>query len=635
MKLLERISIRKKEEPFDRSLISAIQPQGGLRFNESFIRVGSGYMTCIQVYGYPSAVNLFWLQSLTDQDDIIVTMDVKSTKMDDAIRDINRSMDEHSSRVIEDKKAFERHSSASQIRDLSGLFHDILDGEKLKEIRIRMFLTKPTLAQLEEQANQLIQKLRGFNFQATIFLNELEDDFYSLTTPISEQEKVYSRRSGKMIRASSLSAGAFNHFSKLIDPKGFYYGVTNSHGNVVFDMFHVTATRKFFNSVVMGQMGSGKSTLLKKMTLAEVAKGSKVRVFDASGEFQQIAEFCGGKYLSLDGTDGMINPLQIYQTSFDDFLSDEKNEEISYAKHMAKLSGIYAYLVPESQKDEQQELTRMLTAMYRERNILGQQTYAGCTRFQPKEYPTLRDFVAYLKQYIKDREDIPSQTAKEGVRIAIILERTFSTLIDNAGRIFNGHSTLTIQNEDLVIFNISALQSMQGEIFNATVFNILNILWEEMIVNVKYGRGATSQDDANHYLLIIDEAHRLVNSQSSKQAKQFFAGFMREARKYQGGLVLSTHLLTDFIKENETAIDGDMSELFKLTQYKWILKQDNSSLRQYQKVFEQQLTPSEIQQIPNFVVGQCLLSITGDQNVIFRISLGLPEERSLIGTGGR
>ena len=68
MKLLERISIRKKEEPFDRSLISAIQPQGGLRFNESFIRVGSGYMTCIQVYGYPSAVNLFWLQSLTDQD---------------------------------------------------------------------------------------------------------------------------------------------------------------------------------------------------------------------------------------------------------------------------------------------------------------------------------------------------------------------------------------------------------------------------------------------------------------------------------------------------------------------------------------------------------------------------------------
>lgn len=635
MKLFDRFQTKKKKNPIDQRLLSQIQPQGGLRFYESHVRVGSGYMTCIQVYGYPSAVRNFWIQTLADQDDIMVLLDVKSTKMDEAVRDINRSLDEHTSRVAEDKKAFERHHSASQIRDLSGLFNDIIDGEKLKEIRIRMFLTKPTLKELEDATNQLIQKLKGFNFQATIFLNELEDDIYSITAPLTEQESVYSKRTGKMIRASTLSAGIFNHFSKLNDPKGFYYGITNSGGNVVFDGFHVSASRKHFNGVVLGQMGSGKSTLLKKMVLAEIAKGSKVRTFDASGEFLPLCRYCDGKYLSLDGSDGMINPLQIYQTSFDSMQSQEKNEEISYAKHMAKMVGIYAYLVPDSKLDEQQELTRMLTGMYREIGILPSSGYQGCTSLEARAYPMLSDFVEYLKRYIKEREDLESQVAREGVRIAILLERTFSTLIDNAGRIFNGHSTLKIQDEDLVVFNISSLQNMQGETFNASIFNVLNILWEEMVVNVRYGRDATNQEEAKHYLLIIDEAHRLVNSRSSVQAKQFFADFMREARKYQGGLVLSTHLLTDFIRESDLAADDTMSNLFKLTQYKWIFKQDNSSLKQYQKVFDQQLTQSEIQQIPTFKVGECLLSITGDQNVIFRVSLGFEEEKRLIGTGGQ
>ena len=69
----------------------------------------------------------------------------------------------------------------------------------------------------------------------------------------------------------------------------------------------------------------------------------------------------------------------------------------------------------------------------------------------------------------------------------------------------------------------------------------------------------------------------------------------------------------DSDKEGKAVIKS----LFELTQYKFILQQDSNALETLSTIFHDQLTASELSHIPKFEQGDCILAISGDQNVEF------------------
>lgn len=68
----------KQKKGYNPAFLSAIQPQGGISFYESFIRKGDGYETVIHVYDYPVHVNDFWLEKLMNMKNVITTIDVST-----------------------------------------------------------------------------------------------------------------------------------------------------------------------------------------------------------------------------------------------------------------------------------------------------------------------------------------------------------------------------------------------------------------------------------------------------------------------------------------------------------------------------------------------------------------------------
>ena len=84
-------------------------------------------------------------------------------------------------------------------------------------------------------------------------------------------------------------------------------------------------------------MGSGKSTLLKKQFKSNAIKGNYVRTFDISGEFTILTKTLGGKVIKLDGSEGILNPLEILKPGDD--------ENISFTRHISKVSTFYKFLV--------------------------------------------------------------------------------------------------------------------------------------------------------------------------------------------------------------------------------------------------------------------------------------------------
>jgi hypothetical protein len=114
---------------------------------------------------------------------------------------------------------------------------------------------------------------------------------------------------------------------------------------------------------------------------------------------------------------------------------------------------------------------------------------------------------------------------------------------------------------------------------------------------------------------------------------EYLQRFMREARKYFGGIFFASHLITDFVPENsDKGSAEEVKKLFGLTQYKIIGEQDSESLKKLQEVFTSQLTDSELSQIPYLTTGEIFLCISGVKNIKLKVAIS-NEELEIFGGG--
>lgn len=659
MKIIENLkekfnSIKKKESnhfknsDFDLEFISKIQPAGNIIFKENYVKKGDGFETCVEIYDYPETVRNFWLRTITNSnvENLIVTIDISTMNNEIVDKVLEENLKENRYRKNNERNITDRLKSNTDYQK-SILLHDKLysNSINIKLVKIRIFLFDKSLKNLESEVVKLLNYLNGKSFKASIFLNELEYEYKSIYHPFKYQaNSFYNKRNGKEITSETLGAGLDYNFSYLHDENGLIYGTTKGGGYVIFNPFLKNEQRKSYNGVLMGKMGSGKSTFLKKLALNNYILGTKIRCFDASGEFKYLVKKSNGKMINLNNPNNIINPLQIYKCSLnnssdediEENFDNETDNEIRtkfYQNHLSKFQIFFRYLSPNLDETYFDELSILLDDFYKKINFYkitnGEKIFINITELNSNEYPILSDFLTYINTIYNDETD---NLRKERLNV---LELKLKTIVNVYGMLFNGYSTIDIQNEDLVVFNIKELATLPNNIFSAVIFNILNILWQEMINNVDISKYGNNIKDVklNNYLVIIDEAHRILNDDLDNKTIKFFIDFEREARKYLGSIWLSYHTIDDAVKNDN--VKKEINKIFNLSQYKVIFEQDIQLKEKLMSVFKDSITETEIDKISRFQIGECLLSLNTDNNIIFKVSLGLDNERELIATGGK
>lgn len=659
MKIIENLkekfnSIKKKESnhfknsDFDLEFISKIQPAGNIIFKENYVKKGDGFETCVEIYDYPETVRNFWLRTITNSnvENLIVTIDISTMNNEIVDKVLEENLKENRYRKNNERNITDRLKSNTDYQK-SILLHDKLysNSINIKLVKIRIFLFDKSLKNLESEVVKLLNYLNGKSFKASIFLNELEYEYKSIYHPFKYQaNSFYNKRNGKEITSETLGAGLDYNFSYLHDENGLIYGTTKGGGYVIFNPFLKNEQRKSYNGVLMGKMGSGKSTFLKKLALNNYILGTKIRCFDASGEFKYLVKKSNGKMINLNNPNNIINPLQIYKSSLnnssdediEENFDNETDNEIRakfYQNHLSKFQIFFRYLSPNLDETYFDELSILLDDFYKKINFYkitnGEKIFINITELNSNEYPILSDFLTYINTIYNDETD---NLRKERLNV---LELKLKTIVNVYGMLFNGYSTIDIQEENLVVFNIKELATLPNNIFSAVIFNILNILWQEMINNVDISKYGNNIKDVklNNYLVIIDEAHRILNDDLDNKTIKFFIDFEREARKYLGSIWLSYHTIDDAVKNDN--VKKEINKIFNLSQYKVIFEQDIQLKEKLMSVFKDSITETEIDKISRFQIGECLLSLNTDNNIIFKVSLGLENERELIATGGK
>ncbi|OUC00704.1 type IV secretion system protein VirB4 [Bacillus thuringiensis serovar medellin] len=627
----------KKKKGYNPYLVARVQPQGGISFKESYVQTGDGFATCIHVFDFPTEVNDFWLEQIMNMPNVITTLDVMSDNRNEVVESINKSMSEQSVRHDTAKDNIDRIDAKNEFLELEALYTDLKQGEVMKRIHIRIYVSARTIDELEKQVKEILETLESYNFRGAVFLNEQEYEWDALVTSFDTQKNYVNRRKGKEIPAVSLAGGCPFHYSYLHDPYGTYYGTTKTKGNVIFDIFHKDNQRKSYNGVMIGKSGAGKSTLLKKKSVDYASKGHFVRIFDVVEEFTDTVKELGGKTISLDGSQGQINPLQVYKTA--------ELEEVSFTQHLSKLTIFYRFIAPEAKDDEIKEYENLLRKLYIRMGLWNDEKGAKneITTRKSKEYPIFSDFLMFVRKELY--QDVEARKHHDNLgdsrihRLELI-ELNLTNLVEAYAELFDGHTTIEdFKKEQVVSFSLRNISSFKPEVFQAQIFNVLNLLWDEMISNgapqlKAFNKKQLAFEDVTRYFIIIDEAHHIINTKKeSAHALQFLTKLSREDRKYFAGLLYASHTIRDFVPEgsSQEMID-EIKKLFELTQYKFIMQQDNNSLDMLRKVFAGQLSESEIAAIPHLPTGDVILSIGAVKNIHFHVEV-TDEELMLFGGG--
>lgn len=627
----------KQKKGYNPYFVAQIQPQGGVSFKENLVRNGDGYSTCIHIYEYPTNVNDFWLEPIMNMPNAITTLDVVSDERKQVVEAINKNMSEQNARHVNAKENIDRMDAQEQYLDMKELYRQVTNGEVIKRIHLRIYIAEKTIPDLEKRLKEVIHHLETHNFRGSIFLNEQEYEWESLVTHFDIQKKYPNKRKGKEIPALALAGGFPFHFTHLDDPYGTYQGTTRTGGSVIFDLFHKDQQRKSYNAVLMGLMGAGKSTFLKKVTTDNAIKGYKIRGFDIVGEFESLVRELGGKQIALDGSEGQINPLQVFKT--------HEHEINSFTQHLSKLTVFYRFIAPEAKDDELKEYEKLLRKLYIQKQLWNDEkgVINYITGLSPEAYPTFSEFLKLIRKELyadeETREHHPNLGEYRKRRLELI-ELNIENLVETYAHLFDGISTIEdFNDEQVVFFSIRHLSKLKDEIAQAQLFNVMSLLWDGMLQNgepqlAAYTKGTLSFEDAIRYLIVIDEAHHIVNTKKGNEhALDFLTEFSREARKYFAGLIYASHLISDFVPDGseQTAIEK-IKKLFDLTQYKFIMQQDDNNLDTIQRVFKTGITDSELAEIPKLPIGDVLLCIKSVKNILFHIEID-EEEKVLYGGG--
>ena len=606
----------------DKSLIAKIQPQGGIAFNgEKLITTGDGYEIILHVYRYPKYIDKFWLTKIINIDNVVVTVDIETKDPQKVKQNINSSMSEQRTRIMYAKDMQERIEAEDELTDLEKLYNEVSRmNQIMKLIHIRLFVSGRTVAEVENNAKEIMNYLESNGYKSAVFLNECQHEWQSMFYPISvsnaEAAKLYARN-GQPCTSSALAGGDPFHFTSLNDDYGSLYGTStaNGGGKILLDLFHKDNQRTSYNGIIIGKMGSGKSTLLKKMLMDRAIRGDYIRGYDPSGEFRYLVEELGGSIISLDGTDGILNMMQIMMSA--------EIDSVSYVQHISKLNTIYRFLVPDASQPELLLFEKMVRKLYINFGIIPEDEQIAnlvLTNLPADKYPILSD----LLQIIRTEKSLCQKNESTYTHISKI-ELVIENLITNYGYIFNGHTSIEdILSDQIVFFDIKNLAGMKSEIFDAQLFSSLSLCWDNCIkigrpMKELYDNHKIAWEDIRRFMVMIDESHKTINANKPHVVDQVSV-FAREARKFFGGIYLASQSIRDFVPEgaSSTAVDK-IKVLFDLSQYKFVLNQDSNAIDTIDRVFGHTFTSSELNDIPKLSKGQTILSIQGTRNIAFNI----------------
>ena len=517
-------------------------------------------------------MELGWLGKLVDEIGAIFSINIEPTDNAELLEGLDRRIRDATALAKLAKNESSKQLKEQEIKEASEIISRILqNNEVVSYLSIYILVSDENENNFIRKSKEIEKEVIKQKLKIRPLTNFLLKEGYKSVAPyftIQENLNNYFRRN---ILTSTFTGGFLFNKNTFIDKQGYYLGINEKGGIVIFNLWQKDSDRTNSNMVVVGSSGSGKSVAVKHIAYNEIPN-SKILIIDPENEYSYLCENLGGKIINCNGGErgGILNPLQIR--------TDREENTNSLALHFQFLRTFFSILYPSLQDMEFSTLELLLEELYEKFNITKN---TDISKLKNTDFPKLEDLYFFIEEKNK-------QSGNE------IFEKILSLIrpicIGQSADIWNGYTNIDIDT-DMTVFNTSSMHKFQEQYKRAQYYNIMSYCWDFL-----------SRDVNERTILIADECHMLIDP-NIPQTLEYLKNISKRARKYNASIIVITQSIEDFLNE-KIRLYGQ--SLFTNSTYKLFFKLDGQDLKDVQETFK--LTDKETQLIYNAKIGEALFT---------------------------
>lgn len=595
--------------PQTTALLDIISPTA-IEFKTKSVVFGDLHQCVLVITDYPPRVPAAWLSRVATLPGVVVSIHATPTDPFALIQQINVTLGELAGKMQFSGNQLVKQRAEQQYQDAKRLLQ-LIDAEQQNVFYLTVVLLisandEDELQQRKRRVESILAAA-GMRGRAPLFRQEA-----ALRTagPFKILEKSISDIGARNMPVESIAASYPFVYSGINDGRGVLLGTDTSGGIVLVDFWMREGSRTNTNMTVMGRPGVGKSTAIKKILMSEFARGTKIIIIDPEREYKDLCENLGGDWIDCGGGEkGRINPLQVRYVPEED--EDEEDKlyppELSnrgpLALHFQTLRTFFRLYLKDITKIQQGLLELALEEVYKSKGIVWN---TDPRTIKNDEWPTIVDLYEFIDQESK------KEGADRNWRELATFLRPAAVGADQA--LWAGPTTIEA-NSDFVVLDIHTLLGGDEEIRKAQMFNVLTWAWSKI-----------AEDRTQRVILAVDEAYLLVDP-DTPQALQFLRNTSKRIRKYEGGLMVITHNMVDFM---DPAVRRYGQALIDNPVYKLIMGQGDKDIEALSKLMS--LSEREIQALIEGRRGEALF-VAGNRRIHLKIRVD-PFELEMFGKAG-
>lgn len=560
-----------KKEETNYELIDLITPVGGLEYERNKIYFGNRFCKIYTIAHYPSNVEMKWLGNLVNNIGAIFSINIEPTDNTEMIDNLDSRIRDASGLAKIAKNESSRQLKEKEIEEASEIISRMIENnEVVCYLTIYILVSAEEEVELQRKCKEVEMEMQRQKIKIRHLTNYMLMDGFKSVAPFFTIQTELSKNFKRNILTSTFTGGFLFNTETFIDEKGYYWGISQNGGIIIFNIWKQDLGRTNSNMIVVGSSGSGKSMAVKHMIINELPT-TKLLVIDPENEYAHLCKSLKGKIIACDGSKkGVLNPLQVRNNQ------DDETGKNALSLHFQFLQTFFQILYPSLTEIEFSKLDLVLEELYKKFNI-DQDT--DISKLKNTDFPILEDLYFLMEKKNKKNKDE-------------ILEKLLALIrpicIGQASGIWNGYTNVEVDTK-LTVFNTSTMQKFQIQYKRAQYYNILSYAWDIL-----------SKDSKERTMLIADECHILVDPNIT-QTLEYVRYISKMARKHNSSIVVVTQSIEDFLNE-KIRLYGQ--SLLTNSTYKLFFKTDGKDLKDIVTTFK--LTEQEEKMILNANVGECL-----------------------------
>lgn len=620
----ERVSVsgkkitkkEKKQEETSRlnpMLLNMMSPMG-IAFKQSSLTIGEAIAGMFGAVKYPEKVEYGWLSGITNLSSSIVGISFQSVPSGELLGVLNHSINQNRRKEAESTNHAEIEDAKSMVENASKLYREI---SKENQKTGMMSLTVMPYAYEEDAYQKGVEKVKAAMRDKNIISRNMaffQKQCFKLLSPFYARNEEACEYLDRLIPLSVLIGGFPFASSGFHDKSGVYFAKDTAGGLVVLDIWKRGEDRTNSNMIFLGSSGAGKSTAVKHMILSQFMRGVKIFILDPEGEYRDMVRLLGGDIIEAGGgKNGILNILQIrpmpktldlkeintekeiiYPEGWGD-MEDETEQMPDLASYLNWLETFFEIYLKDATVAQLAVLKSTIIELYERTGITWDTNVRNLSN---EDFPVVKD----LWDLIEEKKEATVDSLRKEIyqNLSIALEDMASGA---DSFIWNGKTNIRY-NSNIVCFDTKAMAGFSKKKKAAQYYNIMGYLWQEVIADRK-----------EEVMIIADEVY-LALDKDVPQTANSLRDMVKRVRKYEGSLVLISHLVSEFLSPELRLLT---QPLLDIPTYKILMGTDGQNLADIKALYK--LNEAEEQLLEEQKRGQAL-AIMGNNHL--RVQFEIP-----------